>query len=182
MIAKTINDQMKNILFLIFTCIILSCNESPETKFVKDGVSLICPQGWIISDLDDLDGTGYYLEIEKEGWNSSGLVIITWVYNYNNDNFNYEEYLNIYKEAFQEQYILDFGDIAFSNYYNNTFNNFSTMSTNYTMSILDVDHEGAIHVFQTGNKNFCIIIQEAIEDKSKNKIGFEIIRNNFKSE
>ena len=55
------------------------------------------------------------------------------------------------------------------------------MSTNYTMSILGVDHEGAIHFFQKGNKNFCIIIQEAIQDKSKNKKGFEIIRNSFKS-
>lgn len=174
---------MKNILFLIFTCFIFfSCNESPETKFEKDGVSLICPQEWIISDSDDLDGAGYYLEIEKEGFSSSGLVIIIWVNNYNNYNFNYEENLNLYKESLQEQYVLDFGDIAFSNYYENTFNNLSTMSTNYTMSLLGVDHEGTIHVFHTGNKDFSILIQEAIEDKSKNKKGFEIIENNFKVE
>ena len=56
------------------------------------------------------------------------------------------------------------------------------MSTNYTLSLFGVPHEGTVYVFHAGNKRISVVIQEAIEDKAKNKKGFEIIVNNFKSE
>lgn len=169
---------MKNILFLIFTCVILSCSESPETKFDKNGVSLICPQGWTC-DFEKISEDVSYLEIEKEGWDSSGLFIISW---YNNNNLSHKELLNSYKESFLEQSILEFSGISFSNYYENTFNKISTISTNYTMNLLGIDHKGIIHVFRIRDKDFVIISQEAIEDVSKNKKGFEMITNSIKME
>jgi len=174
---------MKNILFLflIFTCVIFfSCNESPETNFEKNGVSLICPEGWAITDQEDFDGEGYYLAIEKDGVNSSGIATISWVNNFDIINFNFEEHLNYFKETLLEE--ASFLNITFSDYYENTFSNLSSMSSNYTFSLLGLDHEGTLNVFYSGNKIFYINFQEAIEDKLKNKNGFGIINRNFKSE
>ena len=71
---------MKNAaLLLLFLFITFSCKESIETKFEKDGVSLTCPQGWKITDQENFDDEGYYLSIEKDGFDSSGLFSITWV-------------------------------------------------------------------------------------------------------
>ena len=132
---------MKKLLFLILTCVIFfSCNESPEIKFEKDGVSFICPQGWAITDQEDLDG-GYYIIIEKDGFNSSGQAIITWADNFDNSNFNFEEHLKIWEENLKEEWILDASNITFGDYYDNTFNNSRSMSTNYTASLLGVPHE-----------------------------------------
>ena len=175
--------NMKKLLFLILTCVIFfSCNESPETKFEKDGVSFICPQGWAITDQEDFDGEGYYISIEKDGFNSSGLATITWYDNFDNSNFNFEENLRDWEESLKEQWILDASNIIFGDYYDNTFNNSRSMSTNYTMNLLGIPHEGTVYVFHAGNKRISVLLHEAIEDKAKNKKGFELIENSFKSE
>ena len=174
---------MKKLLFLILSCVVFfSCNESPETKFEKDGVSFICPQGWAIIDQEDFDGEGYYISIEKDGFNSSGLAMITWYDNFDSGNFNFEEDLRNWEESLKEQWILvDASNIIFGDYYNNMFNNLRSMSTNYTFSMLGVPHEGTVSVFHAGNKRISVVFQEVTEDKAKNKKEFEIIVNNFKS-
>ena len=70
---------MKNLLFLITSSLIFfSCNESPETKFEKDGVSFICPQGWAITDQEDLDGNDRECVVEDiklQKWNYVSLTL-----------------------------------------------------------------------------------------------------------
>lgn len=173
---------MKNLLFLILSSVIFfSCNESPETKFEKDGVSFICPQGWAITDQEDLDGDGYYISIEKDGFNSSGLAIISWFDNFDN-NFSFEDHLRFWEEGLKEELTLDASNIIFGDYYDNTFNNSRSMSTNYTFNFLGIPHDGTINIIHSADKKISVVFQGAIEDKAKNKKGFEMIENNFKFE
>ena len=59
---------MRNTIYLIMTFVLLmSCKETTESKFEKDGISLTCPSGWKIIDEENLDNQGYYLSIEKDG-------------------------------------------------------------------------------------------------------------------
>ena len=173
---------MKNLLFLILSSVIFfSCNESPETKFEKDGVSFICPQGWAITDQEDLDGDGYYISIEKDGFNSSGLAIISWFDNFE-DHLSFEDHLRFWEEGLKEELTLDASNIIFGDYYDNTFNNSRSMSKNYTFNFLGIPHDGTINIIHSGDKKISVVFQGAIEDKAKNKKGFEMIENNFKFE
>jgi len=53
------------LLFIFFVC--NSCQETPEAKFEKDGITLISPKGWKITDEENLDDQGYHLSVSVRG-------------------------------------------------------------------------------------------------------------------
>lgn len=170
---------MKNLLILlliILTCI--SCQETPEEKFEKNGVSLISPKGWEITDRENLDNQGYYLSIEKDGINSSGIITLSWV------NFELEiiEWINVHKDEMRNNFIYKNSNLVFKDIYENKFNQLNTTSIEFTVSILGIKHQGIIHFFHEKGKTFSLLIQEAIEDKKKNRNGFELIEQSFSIE
>lgn len=153
----------------------ISCaGQSSDIDFSKDGVSFKYPSDWSITDQEDLDGAGYYLSVEKEGFNSSGLLTITWV----NVILNSSEYLKIIQDELETQIALS--DLKFELAQDVTYNGMQSISCNFTFNTLGVKHRGIIYVFLNGQKTYSIIKQEALEDISKNKEGFDLIESTFK--
>jgi len=143
-----------------------------------DGVSLISPKGWKITDQESLDSKGYYLAIEKDGFNSSGLVTLSWV----NSEFELNEWINIHKDEMKNNIIYKNANLTFGNTNKDTFNGFNTTSLKYTLRLFNQEHLGIIHFFYKKEKTFSILIQEAVEDRAKNKNGLELIEQSFKIE
>lgn len=169
---------MRNILFLIIVLFISSCQESPEAKFEKDGVSFISPEGWEVTEEENLDNEGYYLAIERDGFNSSGLITITWA----NYEIDLDEWLNVYVDDLKSNIIYKNSNISFSNVIESEFSEISTKTISFKVSIVGVKHEGVISAFYANNRTFSILKQEAIEDKLDNKKGFDLIEKSFKIE
>jgi len=168
---------MKHILFtvLIFG-VLFSCKESSEMEFEKDGISFTSPASWKITDQETMsNNAGYFLSVERDGFSSSGLLTLTWVY----DSLDLSYWLDLYKEGFMAQFVYKNSDLIFEAPVSDVFNNYNTIAVNYTVSILGVEHEGLIHVFHGYNKTIAIVKQEAIEDKDNNRVGFDIIEQSF---
>ncbi len=168
---------MKYILMVLILSVFISCNESPEVKFERDGISLICPKGWNIADEENIDDEGYYISIEKDGFSSSGIITITWV----NDNKDLYSYLDAFKENLKSNIIYKNSNLSFEPVIENEFNSMSSISSTYKVSIIGMEHEGIIHIFYKNDKTIAVLKQEAVEDKIKNKTGFEIIERSFTS-
>ena len=164
---------------LVFALLsILACSKpSPEVKFEKLGVAFTCPEGWKVTDEEDIDGEGYYLTIEKDGFDASGLLTVSWT----NDSLDLEEILDIYQEELENNVIYQNTNLAFDQTNETTFSKIPAQSRKYQVSLLGVAHEGYLYAFYGKNRTFAIIKQEAIEDQAKNQKGFEIIEGSFKS-
>lgn len=170
---------MKN--FLILLSILITCNacqETPEAKFERDGVTLTSPKGWEITDEENLDGEGYYLSIEKDGLNSSGFISVSWI----NGELDMEQWISIYRDELQNNIIYKNSNFVFGTRSESTYNGINTTSLNYTVSVIGVDHRGVMHFFYEKEKTFALLTQEAIEDIAKNKKGFQLIEESFSIE
>jgi hypothetical protein len=167
-------------LFISFLSIIAlaGCRESPESSFENNGISLICPAGWRITDEENLDDQGYYLAIEKDGFNSSGLVSISWV----NDSLDLIEWLNIFIHELESNIIYKNSNLMFDVPVNNEYNTNRSISVSFDASIIGIDHEGIIQVFHGKDRTIAVLEQEAVRDKKKNRIGFHSIEKSFRNE
>jgi len=150
-------------------------NKIVNSKFQKKGVSLTCPKGWKITDEENFDDEGYYLSIEKNGFNSSGLITITWYY----EILELEEVMNVAIEELKKSFIHKNSNLKLGELHQNKYNFIDTAAVNFSMSTIGLKHRGEIHVFHKEGKIFCINKQEAIEDKGKNSEGYKIIENSF---
>lgn len=105
---KTATIKYLLISFLTIT-ILTGCQESPETKFEKNGISFTCPTGWKITEEENLDNQGYYLSIEKDGFNSSGLLTVSWV----NDILDLNEWLEALMDGLKNDIIYKNSNLKF---------------------------------------------------------------------
>lgn len=150
-------------------------NKIVKSKFQKNGVSLTCPHKWKITDEENFDDEGYYLSIEKNGFNSSGLITITWYY----ELLDLEEVMNVAIVELKKSFIHKNSNLILGELHQNKYNCIDTAAVNFSMSTIGLKHCGEIHVFHKEGKTFCINKQEAIEDKGKNTEGYKIIENSF---
>ena len=161
----------------VFLIIAFSCGtQKPGGSFSRDGVSFTYASGWSITEQEDLDGAGYYLSIEKSGFDASGLLTLTWI----NGILDLREYLEIIQEEYKNQKLLT--NLDFQAARDNDFNGIQSISCNFKLNTFGLDHTGVIYVFVVGENTFSIIKQEVIEDISKNKMGFDLIESTFKVE
>ena len=165
-------------LIIVFLIVVASgCGtQTPGGNFLRDGVSFAYPSGWSITEQEDLDGAGYYLSVEKSGFDASGLVTLTWI----NGILDLLEYLEIIQEEYKNQKLLN--GLEFQSVRDNSFNGIQSISCDFKFNTLGVKHSGVIYVFVKGENTYSIIKQGAIEDITKNKIGFELIEGTFKVE
>lgn len=49
----------------------------------------------------------------------------------------------------------------------------------YTGSVMGLAHEGMIYYFTEGDNHYFVSQQQAVEDRAKNKAGFEMIMETF---
>jgi hypothetical protein len=165
-------------LIIVFIIVVASgCGtQTPGGIFLRDGVSFTYPSGWSITEQEDLDGAGYYLSVEKSGFDASGLVTLTWI----NGTIDSWDYLEIIQEEFKNQKLLN--GLEFQSVRDDSFNGIQSISCDFKFNGFGLKHSGVIYVFVKGENTYSIIKQEAIEDISKNKNGFELIESTFKVE
>lgn len=167
----------KSIIIFFLIVVASGCGtQEPGGIFLRDGVSFKYPSGWSITEQEDLDGAGYYLSVEKAGFDASGLLTLTWI----NGVLDSHEYLEIIQEEYENQKLLN--DLEFQSARDNNFNGIQSISCDFKLNILGLKHSGVIYVFVRGENTYSILKQEAIEDISKNKKGFDLIEDTFKVE
>ncbi len=168
--------MMRFFLAMVLVVVMFSCSsESPETKFSKDGISLTCPKGWKVTGEEDIDGQGYYVTIERDGFNSSGLFIVTWV----TGEYEREAYMEVYKSELQNNVIYKHSDLVFREDYEGTFSGIESVANDYTASVVGLDHDGVIHIFYGAGKTIAIMKQQATEDQKENADGFKALEESF---
>ena len=169
--------QIKNLFLLLLVATLLTSCSSPshETKFSREGISFTCPEGWKITDAEDINGQGYNLSCEKDGWDASGLVTIVWV----NGTLELDEFLNIHKKEFENNTILKYSNMHFENAVDTMFNSIDARAMPYTLSLAGVKHQGIIFCFYGNAKTIGVVKQGTLEDKTANKAGFTAIENSF---
>lgn len=155
-----------------FTC---SCDVAKKDwKFTKDDVSFIIPGDWSITEKDDLDGVGYYLSVEKNGLESSGLYIATWV----NQTVDSLYYLGELQKGFKSRKELN--NVRFETFQNTYYNGIPAISSDFSFSFLNEESTGRIYVFSKSNRTYSITEQESIKNKSESQNGFQRIKSTFK--
>lgn len=161
---------------LAATALLFSCKSgSPETQFSKHGISFTCPAGWSVTEEEDLGG-GYYMSIEKEGYNESGLVTITWV-DTENVNLSAEEYMAMNVAGLQSNGAVN--KMSVSDIPGARYGDYDALGKLYTMSVLTMPHTGEMYVIERDDRVICIVRQSADEDSDKNEKGFTIIEESF---
>ena len=164
-------------LIVVFLIILCSCGtDKTGGDFSKDGVSFTYPSGWNIEEQNDIDGAGYYLSVNKSGFNTSGVLTLTWI----ERKLDEDTYLEIIQEGFNEEEVLS--DLEFQSAKEDDFNGIPALSCNYTFNTLGIEHQGIVYVFLKGERTYSVIEQEAVYDVSKNKEGFDTIESTFKLE
>ena len=153
-----------------------SCGSQPDESFVKDGVSFTHPSDWSIKDQNDLDNGGFYMSVKKEGYIASGILTLTRI----NGTLDPNRYLEITQEQYKTQKVLN--DLEFQSVQDYDFNGIPAISCDFKFDIEGLEHTGVVYVFKSGDSTYSIIRQEAIDDISKNKQGFDLIESTFKVE
>ncbi|WP_405413280.1 hypothetical protein [Maribacter sp. Asnod1-A12] len=171
---------MKTPLILMASLILFlfACSETQSSKFKDDGVSLTIPKGWQITDQENMNHQGYLLSIEKDGFDSSGLVTMTWI----NAEIDLNEWKTNYKEDFLNNIIYENSNLVFEDPTEDHYNNINCTSIKFNASLLGIEHDGVIYFFYEEYKTFAILVQQATEDAMVNKPGFDIIEKSFEIE
>lgn len=164
-------------LFIILSFLLCSCNNnSPAYTYENSGFSFMCPEGWNISEKEELNGNSFYLSVEKTGFDSSGIITITRF----DDYIDLEELSLIMEEELSSNIIYKNSDLNFQASYWSKFAGYDAFVVPFTSSILGVNHTGYIYSFYSDNNTFCLLKQGADDDTIKNLRGFDIIENSFK--
>ncbi len=146
--------------------------ENTDKHFELQGVSFNYPDDWRITEQEKLEDNGYYLAVEKKGWNTSGIVALTWI-----DEADEEACLQVFQESLKRQ--LFFKKVEFSPARKTTFNKKSAIVSDFTASVLGMKHRGSVFILTSGEKTYALMKQEMLEDIEKNKAGFKLIETTF---
>jgi len=158
--------------FVLITVIISACSNSSKTSFSENGISFTCPTGWVIDEKEEIE-EGFYVCAEKEGNNDSGMFMVMAF----NDLIDPDMYINSYEYELDGQGI--FENLTFSPVMPASYGSYSGSAATYTASVMGVDFQGKITMFDVDGRTICITTQEALEDQRKNRNGFKMIEDTF---
>ncbi|MDG5492560.1 hypothetical protein [Psychroserpens sp. SPM9] len=171
----------KIILLILVACSLTACNQfvkssaesTKELHFKRDNFEFNYLDSWEVTDNETINEDVFYMALEKNGFDASGLVTIT--------SFGYEidldEMIHMNIDEFQNNSFIK--NFKYDNIENNQFNTTSSRAANFRFSTLGLRHNGIIHAFYKNGQSFVIIKQEASEDSKKNQNGFNIIETSF---
>ncbi|MEP3208907.1 MAG: hypothetical protein ABJN95_06950 [Maribacter sp.] len=114
--------------------------------------------GYNSNNEEDVDGSGYYASVEKDGFDSNGLISISWV----NGNLELREYLKLYQDALRNTIICKNSNLNFEPIAATEFNFINSKASKFNASFLGIKHQGILHTFHGKNKTFAILKQEGI--------------------
>lgn len=169
----------------LFSLIIISCKEKenykveinndevPENRFESNVFSFNYPEDWNITDSEEIEGGIYYMSIEKNGIDSSGLMTIVSF----EELIDLDEYIKMNIEQLQNNPVVK--NLNFDTTKDSDFNKIKSRSSNFDFKTMGIKHEGIIYAFNSENNSVVILKQEAIEDRKENAEGFTTIRSSF---
>ena len=165
------SSVMKNLLLVLFVLSFTSCQDqqSEPSKFNKQGVSFTVPAGWSVTEEEPIEGGGYYLAVEKNGFDSSGMLTITWF----PGELGEGEGVTIQQDEMRNNAIYKKVNLVFEPIAKGDFNGIPTFSSKYKMNLMMLPHTGTLGHFYVDGRTFLFMKQEAVEDSSTNKRGFE---------
>jgi hypothetical protein len=167
-------DIIKTVIAALLVSISSCGNKSNGGDYIKDTISFSYAPGWSITEQEDYGKKGYYLSVEKDGFNESGLMTVSWI----NGVLEPVEYLETLKMEYEKQKVLK--GLEFAPTRKSTFNGIESISCDFKFTTLGVDHKGTIYLFVKCEKTYSIIRQEALSDISKNRKGFDLLVATFK--
>jgi hypothetical protein len=175
----------KTVAPLLLSLFFIACSSgpSPEQQFDKKGVSFTSPARWKISEEEEYEESkesysGYYLSVEKEGFDESGIVLISWI----DVEIDLDDWQAICTEKIASNIIYRNTNLQFGPTRADELNGIPTQSVQATFSLLGLEHEVNLHFFHANGKTFDVMIQQATEDNEKNKEGFDTILKSFQVE
>ncbi|WDF45199.1 hypothetical protein PQ459_09840 [Chryseobacterium sp. KACC 21268] len=166
---------MRYFISLLLVTIFCSCSkEIKEKNYTDKDLEIDLPVGWTISDQEDF-GTGKYFAIEKNGFNSSGVVTISFV----ESDRNLEEWIEMNMDELKSSFILKKADVKFGKIIQTKFQNMDALSSEYRLNLLGVGHSGVIYAFSKNGRVFAFMQQGADEDSDDNESGFAHLQSNL---
>jgi len=166
---------MRRFISLLIVTIFCSCSkEIKEKNYISKDLEIDFPVGWKITDQEDF-GAGKYFAIEKNGFNSSGVVTISFV----ESDRDLKEWINLNIKELKSNFILKKANVKFDKIIKTKFQNIDALSSGYTLKLLGVDHSGIIYAFSKNGKVFAFMQQGADEDSDDNEEGFIHLQNNL---
>ena len=175
----------RQLLILSLLCLIISCkknekhkvevnnNEVPKNKFESDIFSFNFPKDWKITDNEKIEEGIYYLAVEKNGFDSSGLMTIISF----KELIDLDEAININIEEFKNNSMVN--NLNIDAIKDSKFNGITARSLSFEFETLGIRHDGVLYAFSSNNNSIVILSQEALEDKKANSNGFDIIEKSF---
>ncbi|GAA0871620.1 hypothetical protein GCM10009117_07660 [Gangjinia marincola] len=179
---------MKNLLLifvLIFT--ISSCkktqsdntqlnnNDSTEKRYEGEYFNFDFPDDWNITDSEGLEEGVYFLSVEKDGLDSSGLFTVVSF----DEEIDLDNLVSINLEQLQNNPVI--ANLKFDSIRDAEFNHIKSRTSNFTFSTLGIRHEGSISAFNGDKNSYVTLKQGSLEDKNKNSNGFSTIENSFET-
>ncbi|MGB3606734.1 hypothetical protein [Psychroserpens sp.] len=169
---------MKNLLlFCVCLQLFLSCKT--ETSSNKTGVfeheqfTFEYAPDWSITDEDPMEEGLFFVSIEKNGFDSSGLLALTTI----TDELDLDEAIALNLEQLATNPVVN--DLDYESIMDASYNNNEARKINFTFSTLGIKHQGSILAFNKNDKGFILLKQEALEDIKHNDAGFKIIESSF---
>lgn len=158
-----------------------ACQSAPNAlpgHFSRSGVYFSYPAGWATSGLELVDSTACTINCEKQGFNTSGLVSISWF----NDSLSLREIQGLFREQLRESVIYKTADIKFQPEQPGRYGRYSGYVCHYKFELLSQPHLGTIHTFWDNGRTFAILSQQATEDTTTNRPGLRRIAQSLLSQ
>lgn len=145
-------------------------SQSPKA-FSQHGITFQLPGDWSADDAENIGSTAFSVNCQKNGFDDSGLVIITCF----SDSLDLNNVQRIFQNQLDSTSLYKLADVKFSPAKPGHFGHYETLQAHFTMSMLGTPHSGWLDAFYRNNHTFMVLRQQANEDSAKNKSGFALI-------
>ncbi len=158
-------------LFAVCALTMAGCGAAPDKTYDRNGIAFSYPADWRVTEEEDYGDGGYYLCVEKNGFDSSGLVMITCL---DREYSSPEVYTDALLENLREK--PQFEDIVVTPAVAGTYGNYPAQVVTYTMSVMGImPHTGSVWLFETEDVFVAVVEQQADKDNVENAKGFGTI-------
>ena len=147
---------MKFLIPILLAGFAIGCSSPQEEEVSLDGVSIICPEGWIVKDQENYNDIAYTMIFDKVGVREVAIYTIGWI----NLNKDLEEYLaGTQQEQRKEPLDVEFGAIVDS-----TYGTIASRAYTYSFTEKGVEYKGIVHAFHHCDKTIGITAQGREKD------------------
>jgi hypothetical protein len=159
----------------LFAFALASCGGSPEKTYSKHGVTFTKPAGWKVTDEEYLPEANTVF-VEKEGFTSSGLVLVQWY----PEPVDPEMMVQVYVEslsAADETTNFERAEIE-----SIEINGEKGASIRFSFRASGMPCSGKCYCYPCGSSTMLVSVQGADEDKEANDTGFKTVEKSIECE